>query len=348
MFDDNIPEISGMISCDIWTTVLQFLTIHVITFVRVISKKILQIVKNHKFNDVVIIKRDYDLEKLVQCFSKIQLKPRSLNNDFINIDPTILCKISNNVIAYRGRCDITLEVAKKLTNIVSLCARSDVNDEILLNLPNLKELIISRDNQNITGNSLTTLSNLTSLLIREKNLIVDENLETLTQIEQIGIFGDNITVDGLHKLPKLIDLTIKNNNDITVNDLISLTNVKKLLLCGGNKDLDDLSNLTNLTSLTSLKIHENYNFTLKKSLEFLNLSTIKELSLETSDTEFDIDAIDINNRTINIYSNITDGIPWDELKKNIDIITHLEIDRSFAQNVSDDTRNFFANKGFNI
>lgn len=177
---------------------------------------------------------------------------------------------------------------------------SNINDEMLKPLTQLKSLTIFHSPKQLTGATISTLTNLTDLKIVENEILRDADLETLTQLKSLSLsktlIGPNVLIhmtrletlmmpqlgrtmgdEILDKLHNITKLDINGNVLITDKSLKKMKNLRYLDIGGMRRCPDFSISLETYTNLTSLGIRSNY---CVKDHHIKNLIGLRTLNME--------------------------------------------------------------------
>ena len=151
-------------------------------------------------------------------------------------------------------CKFFRDNAKQIIFTSIECSKyTDIKDENIILLTNLKRFVIGYGNKDITNKGIGSLVNLTYLDIRWANQITNKSIYLLTNLTHLTLYDNRHIADkSVSKLTNLVYLdTGGHTSYITNKSIISLKNNLTYLILGNNKTITNkgVSSLTNLTHI---------------------------------------------------------------------------------------------------
>jgi internalin A len=181
-----------------------------------------------------------------------------------------------------------------------------ITDNGVSTLINLTTLMMS-NGVRITSKGLSSLTNLTNLDIGYNHTITDLSVKHLVKLKTLSLFDNlHITTDGISNLINLTSLNLDSNDMISDEGLIKLVTLVDLNLSYNHKITDDAVMV--LTNITNLNLSCNHKITNKSVVCLTKISTI---SLTTNKN--------ITHDSIMFLTNITNLNVCDNFKTRVHV-----------------------------
>jgi protein phosphatase 1 regulatory subunit 7 len=122
----------------------------------------------------------------------------------------------------------------------------------------MQQIIFLNSEQDIQKIEGLQLPNLKELFLHRNNISRIEGLEGAPRIRRLWLFQNNITsITGLHAVPELEECWLQGNKITSLQGIEISTSILSLAVAGNNiSDFNDLHRLSSLTKLSALSLQD--------------------------------------------------------------------------------------------